>query len=167
MTEELPPPGGEIGSVGRRLADLQIVRGADWREAVAKAGQGADFRKILKALHLTTRRWPGCQTPAPLVTLFMAREILAGVADPSRIERLRFKHYVLRDRLGAGGFGEVFQVLNLNIDKIQAMTRILPHRLAAGSTEFLKRFRIEAKANARLESIGVPQIRETEFDTPT
>ncbi|MGL4463105.1 MAG: serine/threonine protein kinase [Planctomycetia bacterium] len=73
----------------------------------------------------------------------------------------------MRDRLGAGGFGEVYQVLNLNIDKIQAMKRILPQRLAGGSAEFVKRFRIEAKANARLESLGVPQIRETDFEGPT
>ncbi|MGL4463106.1 MAG: hypothetical protein ACRC1K_13240 [Planctomycetia bacterium] len=93
MTHQLPAPGGELGVVGQRLADLQIVRSADWRGAVASAGEGADLRRILKVLHLTTRQWTGCQKPAPLVTLFMAKEILAGLVDPSRIERLRFKHY--------------------------------------------------------------------------
>ncbi|MGL5095864.1 MAG: hypothetical protein ACRDD1_09760, partial [Planctomycetia bacterium] len=81
-TDELPPPGGEIGAVGRRLADLQIVRAADWRGAVAKAGEGADLEQILGVLRSETRKWAGCRTPAPLVTKFMADEILAGFTDP-------------------------------------------------------------------------------------
>ncbi|MGL5098057.1 MAG: serine/threonine protein kinase, partial [Planctomycetia bacterium] len=114
-----------------------------------------------------TRKWAGCRTPAPLVTKFMADEILAGFTDPLRIQRLRFKKYVLREQLGKGGFGEVFQVLNLDFDKIEAMKRILPDKMAANSAEFLKRFKIEAKANARLASIGVPQIRDTDFEGAT
>lgn len=73
-------------------------------------------------------------------------------------------NYKILEVIGRGGMGVVFKALDMNLEKIVALKMIDP--FLARDENFLKRFKTEAKALARLENInivGVYALRETEF----
>ncbi|MFO7525257.1 MAG: serine/threonine-protein kinase [Ignavibacteriaceae bacterium] len=73
-------------------------------------------------------------------------------------------NYKILEIIGRGGMGVVFKALDMNLEKIVALKMIDP--FLARDENFLKRFKTEAKALARLENInivGVYALRETEF----
>ena len=71
--------------------------------------------------------------------------------------------YQIEEVIGRGGMGTVYRAVDVALDKTVALKIISPH-LAEDET-FLKRFRAEAKALARLDAPGVVRVltlRETE-----
>jgi serine/threonine protein kinase len=72
--------------------------------------------------------------------------------------------YKILEVLGRGGMGIVFKALDTNLDKIVALKMIDP--FLAKDENFLRRFKTEAKALAKLEDrnvVNVHALRETEF----
>lgn len=72
--------------------------------------------------------------------------------------------YKIIEVLGRGGMGVVFKAMDLNLEKLVALKMIDP--FLARDENFLKRFKTEAKALAKLENINIVSVyalRETEF----
>jgi serine/threonine protein kinase len=67
-----------------------------------------------------------------------------------------FGRYRLVERLGSGGMGEVWRAYDTATNRIVAI-KLLPRHLAQDDT-FVKRFRREAEAAARLNSPHTLQI---------
>ena len=59
------------------------------------------------------------------------------------------KGYELRERVGAGGFGEVYRAYQPSVGREVAIKVILPER--ASNIDFIRRFEVEAQTIARLE----------------
>ena len=78
------------------------------------------------------------------LTLFQANEALQG-----RAARLVLGDYVILDKIGAGGMGQVFKARHRRMDRIVAI-KMLPSA-AIKSPEAVARFQREVKAAARLE----------------
>ncbi len=73
-------------------------------------------------------------------------------------------NYKIIEVIGRGGMGVVFKAMDLNLEKIVALKMIDP--FLARNDNFMKRFRTEAKALARLENaniVNVYALRETEL----
>ena len=73
-------------------------------------------------------------------------------------------NYKILEVIGRGGMGVVFKALDLNLEKIVALKMIDP--FLARDDNFLRRFKTEAKALAKLENVnivGVYALRETDF----
>ena len=107
-------------AVHRQLLDLELVVEPEWQEAVAAAataGAEASVTEILRRL---------CTVPfgrgllsgpdQTALTPFQLRRIGAARGD-----QLRLGGYVLRDRLGKGGMGEVFLAWELHPPRLVAL----------------------------------------------
>ncbi|OGU72990.1 MAG: hypothetical protein A2V93_00735 [Ignavibacteria bacterium RBG_16_34_14] len=73
-------------------------------------------------------------------------------------------NYKIIEVIGRGGMGVVFKALDLNLEKTVALKMIDP--FLARDENFLRRFKTEAKALARLDNrniVNVYALRETEF----
>jgi len=73
-------------------------------------------------------------------------------------------NYKIIEVIGRGGMGVVFKALDMNLEKTVALKMIDP--FLAKDENFLKRFKTEAKALAKLGNphiVGVYALRETEF----
>ncbi len=73
-------------------------------------------------------------------------------------------NYKIIEVLGRGGMGVVFKAMDINLEKIVALKMIDP--FLAKDENFLRRFKTEAKALAKLENpniVSVYALRETEF----
>lgn len=73
-------------------------------------------------------------------------------------------NYKILEVLGRGGMGVVFKAMDMNLEKIVALKMIDP--FLARDENFLKRFKTEARALAKLESqniVGVHALRETDY----
>ena len=73
-------------------------------------------------------------------------------------------NYKIIEIIGRGGMGVVFKALDLNLEKTVALKMIDP--FVAKDENFLKRFKTEAKALARLDNrniVNVYALRETEL----
>ena len=73
-------------------------------------------------------------------------------------------NYRILELLGRGGMGVVYKAEDVNLEKIMALKMIDP--MLSQDESFLKRFRTEAKALAKLENpniVTVHAFRETEF----
>ncbi len=77
------------------------------------------------------------------LTKFQAQSLCQGKADG-----LVLGNYVVLDRLGKGGMGEVFKARHARMDRVVAL-KVLPSA-ATKSAEAIKRFRREAKTVAKL-----------------
>lgn len=77
-----------------------------------------------------------------LLTPFQTEYLLAGRGD-----RLVLRQYVLLDRIGAGGMGEVFKARHRVLGRIDAVKVIRPDRLHGDDA--VRRFRQEARLAAR------------------
>src|SRR5262245_47994906 len=74
------------------------------------------------------------------------------------VEFQRISHYVIRNKLGAGGMGEVYLAEDTNLGRTVAI-KILPPEVAADPSR-LHRFIQEAKAASALKHPGVAGIHE-------
>ncbi len=73
-------------------------------------------------------------------------------------------NYKILEVIGRGGMGVVFKAMDMNLEKIVALKMIDP--FLARDENFLKRFKTEARALAKLENqniVGVHALRETEY----
>ncbi|HSD63982.1 MAG TPA: serine/threonine-protein kinase [Ignavibacteriaceae bacterium] len=73
-------------------------------------------------------------------------------------------NYKILEVIGRGGMGVVFKAMDMNLEKIVALKMIDP--FLARDENFLKRFKTEARALAKLENqniVGVYALRETEY----
>lgn len=73
-----------------------------------------------------------------------------------------FDHYRILGNLGEGGMGMVFKAVNIQLDKVVAVKMI-----AAGmamNKRFIERFKIEARALARLEDPNIVAIHDLRSD---
>jgi serine/threonine protein kinase len=73
-------------------------------------------------------------------------------------------NYKILEVIGRGGMGVVYKAMDLNLEKIVALKMIDP--FLARDENFLKRFKTEARALAKLENqniVGVHALRETEY----
>lgn len=78
-----------------------------------------------------------------LLTKFQAEQIDAGKGDS-----LSFGKYIIQEKLGAGGMGQVYKAYHPEAAKLVAIKVILPQ--GNWDTEFIKRFEREVKASEKL-----------------
>lgn len=78
-----------------------------------------------------------------LLTKFQAEQIDAGKGDS-----LTFGKYIIQEKLGAGGMGQVYKAYHPEAAKLVAIKVILPQ--GKWDTEFIKRFEREVKASEKL-----------------
>lgn len=72
----------------------------------------------------------------------------------------RLDHYLIQERLGAGGMGEVFLALDTKLDRKVAL-KVLPSAMAVSETR-LQRFRREARTLASLNHLNIVTIYSVE-----
>ena len=78
-----------------------------------------------------------------LLTKFQAEQIIAGKG-----ESLAFGKYIIQEKLGAGGMGQVYKAFHPEVAKLVAIKVILPQ--GKFDTESIKRFEREVKASEKL-----------------
>jgi len=78
-----------------------------------------------------------------LLTKFQAEQIIAGKGDS-----LTFGKYIIQEKLGAGGMGQVYKAYHPEAAKLVAIKVILPQ--GKFDTESIKRFEREVKASEKL-----------------
>ncbi|MBJ7432713.1 MAG: protein kinase, partial [Gemmataceae bacterium] len=78
-----------------------------------------------------------------LLTKFQAEQIIAGKG-----ESLAFGKYIIQEKLGAGGMGQVYKAYHPEVAKLVAIKVILPQ--GKFDTESVKRFEREVKASEKL-----------------
>jgi hypothetical protein len=116
------------------------------RQGLLEQGQLAEVKALVRTLpdgkemlaELVKRGW---------LTSFQAERVLQGKA-----EQLVLDKYVLLDRLGQGGMGEVFKARHRLMDRVVAL-KTLP--ASADGDDQLERFRREIRALARLSHPNV------------
>jgi hypothetical protein len=145
-----------LQAVREELIGLEIINESQWNEALARAGTRHELMVVLEELKKlpSTRRMRN-EPPPPLLTKFQANEILAGQA-----RKLRLGQYLIVDRLGAGGMGEVFKAWNLSLDRIEAI-KMLNSGDVSGSSTSIARFDREARVLAQLHHPCITTIFNT------
>jgi formylglycine-generating enzyme required for sulfatase activity/serine/threonine protein kinase len=78
------------------------------------------------------------------LTPFQSRQLLSGVGTP-----LVLGDYVLLDKLGSGGMGQVFKAQHRHMKRLVAVKLMLPDQVKDEGS--VRRFRREVEASARLE----------------
>ncbi len=166
----LPPPneGVTLTVLHRRL----ISRGSDcvpitceqFGKAVVGAGllSADEMQSFWKALPAADRPADGEAFAAALVragklTPFQAAETLA-----TRGMSLILGDYVLLDRLGAGGMGEVFLARHRHMKRIVALKVVSPQAMKDEAA--VKRFQREVEAAARLEHPNIVTAHDSRHD---
>src|SRR5262245_19085175 len=114
------------------LRSLPLLDSAQKAELAALEGRFSDPRSL--ARELVQRGW---------LTPFQANLLLTG-----RGQELDFGSYVLLQRLGEGGMGQVFKARNWKLGKLVALKIIRKDRLTQASA--VKRFFREIRAAAQL-----------------
>jgi serine/threonine protein kinase/WD40 repeat protein len=109
-----------------------ILPPAQMQELASRTDRPAEARKLLK--DLVKRQW---------LTRYQASMI-----DQGRTAELILGPYVLLDRLGEGGMGEVFRARHVRLERVVALKIIRTDRLKA--KDAVGRFEREAKAAAQL-----------------
>lgn len=152
-TPAVPP---QIAAVGEKIVQLQIIAKEQWEAALARASDVHDLRSILDALQgMPSHRRARGESQMPALSEHQAKLILEGQA-----KRLRLGPYLILDRLGAGGMGEVFRGWNLDLDRIEAVKTITSDEVT-GSTMGLARFDREARVLAQLAHPCITTIYST------
>jgi serine/threonine protein kinase len=131
-------PLSDTDRLGRNLEAIQLVTSEDFR-TVADIHQH-DPRRILNDLEAKG-----------VITAFQRSRLAEGKAD-----RLVMDEYVILDRIGIGGMGEVFKARNRALDRIEAIKT-----MNAGhdpSSSISQRFHREAKMLARIEHPSIVPI---------
>jgi len=108
-------------------------------DAVAKQVQGKNVEPRILAQKLIEKK---------LLTPYQVNQLLMGKG-----QQLLLGSYVLIDRLGEGGMGEVFRARHWKMDRVVAIKLIRKERLANETA--VKRFQREARAAAQLDHPNV------------
>ena len=152
------PPGGEdtaldpaVAALGKSLAELDIVDMETFCEICKTSRAGDDTALVVEGLKRAGK-----------LTSYQAEKLADGSIDD-----IRFDDYVLQEKLGEGGMGEVFKARNIHLGRLEAIKTVLH---VENKTETLsKRFQQEARVLARLEHPGITPIykvgrcRSTDF----
>ncbi|QDU59662.1 Serine/threonine-protein kinase PknB [Planctomycetes bacterium Pan216] len=150
-----------------KLLGLRLITEEQWDEAVRASGGSSDQRAIVNRFQDLPAEWyTGSDLKLSALTPFQIRQILADNA-----ELLRLQHYVILDRLGAGGMGEVFLARNLNLPRVEAVKTLLQHDTAPGEThvnsKLLDRFEREARVLAQLNHRYITTIHHAGWEGDT
>lgn len=133
-----------------RLLGLELITQQQWQAALDRLDGPPDVLRILNELQRVESHRDGRGGGRiPALTAFQVEQILAGNTD-----RLRLQHYIVLERLGAGGMGEVFKAWNLNLERLEAIKTIIQVDTGegtSGSTQGLARFEQEARVLAQLD----------------
>ncbi|MBL8793710.1 MAG: protein kinase [Planctomycetia bacterium] len=120
-------------SVGGLLGDLRRLQLLSAAQCEHLAGRGfADHTQLIQ--ELLRRSW---------LTPFQAKQVVDGQA-----ERLALGPYVVLDRLGEGGMGQVFKARHQRLDRLVALKVI--RKDFVGDREAVGRFYREIQATSRL-----------------
>jgi tRNA A-37 threonylcarbamoyl transferase component Bud32 len=114
------------------LRELRLAPAAAPGDLEEAARQAPDADVLLRGLVTGGR-----------LTLYQANEIALG-----RGRQLNLGNYLLLDKLGQGGMGQVYKALHRHLDRIDAVKVI--HADVVTDREAVARFRREARATARL-----------------
>ena len=125
----------------QNLSNSGLVADADLADAIDSLAP--DRRSDARAL---ARRLIDTE----LLTRFQAKAIYRG-----RIDRLSIGEYLVLELIGKGGMGKVYKALHRELQRIVAL-KVLNRDLAENS-EFVKRFRREMRAVARLSHPNIVQ----------
>src|SRR5262245_47404408 len=120
------------------LRDHHLLSPAQCAELLSGSGGSSDDPRAL-ARDLVGRGW---------LTPFQANRVAQG-----KTRELVLGPYVLLDRLGEGGMGQVFKARHPLMDRVVALKVIRADRL--GSPEAVQRFHREIKAAAKLSHPNV------------
>jgi len=131
------PPIGPVPTRDAFLASLKasrVIDDADWsslakQQAVIKAADGKALARVL--------------VEAGALTKFQATLIYQN-----KPKALQFGEYVVLDKIGAGGMGQVYKARHRRMKRLVAI-KVLP-KAAVNSAEAVKRFQREVEAAARL-----------------
>src|SRR5438094_8542526 len=100
---------------------------------------------------------PACGTPSPtVVTTAVPAAGLAGVPTAQRLARALGSKYEVRRLVGRGGFAEVYELWDVDLDRRLACKVLHPE--IAWTPGMIARFRQEAKALARLQHPAILAI---------
>lgn len=108
----------KLEQLGRRLIDAAIMTESEWRLGLKEAGPDASIEELFHRLERIKRPGPSGEDE-PIVTPYQTDLILA-----EQIEELRIGEYVIRERIGRGGMGEVFRGRSLD-NKLDVAIKIL------------------------------------------
>lgn len=135
------------------LVDTGLVTSDQWDRAARVVGDTQATLRILTQLmeHGTSVDLSGRPTQA--LTEFQVRQIMTGAG-----ERLRLAHYVIVDRLGQGGMGEVYKARDLTLNQLVAVKTISPQDGDTLDTKAHERFLREARLLTQLRHPGFPVI---------
>ncbi|MDX1945452.1 MAG: SUMF1/EgtB/PvdO family nonheme iron enzyme [Pirellulaceae bacterium] len=121
------------GALGEFLVGSGLVKGEDLAAAVASLPSAE-------------------QDPAALLVALQARKKLTkyqvALLKEGRGRELIFGDYLVLDRIGAGGMGQVFKALHRRMKRVVAVKQLPPETV--GSPEAVRRFQREVEAAARL-----------------
>ncbi len=132
FAERYPPIGidGLLNSIARAgLIESQLVQRLLNEVDPETAGNAARFGRLL--------------VEADLLTEYQRNLLVQGTAEP-----VVLGDYIILDRIGHGGMGQVYKARHRRMDRIVAL-KTLPDELA-GDSDALARFHREVKAAARL-----------------
>lgn len=139
----------------QRLIDLKLVESDQWDAAVEAAGSALELVPILNQLQHMESRWDsGCDEKFPVLTAFQTQKILVG-----KPEELWLDHYILLEKLGSGGMGDVFKARNTRLPRLEAIKTI--HRDdddPVDSALGIERFQREAQLLAQLHHSNLTTI---------
>ncbi|HMF19518.1 MAG TPA: serine/threonine-protein kinase, partial [Gemmataceae bacterium] len=140
-----------VASLLVTLREHKLLEGAPEAEIGALQGQFQDARLLAK--ELIARGW---------LTPFQVNQVFQG-----RAADLLLGSYVLLERIGEGGMGQVFKARNWKLGKVVALKVIRKERLSNSNT--IRRFHREMEAAAKLDHVNIvraydaDQIGDTHF----
>jgi eukaryotic-like serine/threonine-protein kinase len=152
-------------------ADPTLARGSavpmtseQFGKAIVKAGllSADDAQACWLAIPAAERprdaeAFAGALVKAGRLTPFQAGEVLAG-----RESSLVFGDYLLLEKLGAGGMGEVFKARHRHMKRIVALKLVSPQAMKDEAS--VKRFQREVEAAARLEHPNIVTAHDARQD---
>lgn len=109
----------------------------------------ADLRDLERQLSSDGRYWNSEAVASHLVQQGKLTEYQAHLLRQGETDGLVLGDYVVLDKIGVGGMGEVFKAVHRRMDRTVALKVLSPE--ATRSAELVARFQREAKAAARLE----------------
>lgn len=138
----------EAALAKKQLIDLQLLTAQEWDAAAEAAGTHHELVPILSQLQQMEASWEsGSDEKFPVLTSYQAQKVVAGKPD-----ELWLDHYVLLERLGSGGMGDVYKARNTRLPRLEAIKTIHTGHGTGGEsiTLGLERFQREAKLLTQL-----------------
>lgn len=125
-----------LGEFVQRLADSGLMSSEEiqtFHQSLPNAAQMREARELAWELVRAKR-----------LTEFQAKALYNG-----KLKKLVFGQYVILEKIGAGGMGQVFKAMHRAMERVVAL-KILPDE-SARSPDIVQRFQREVKAAARLQ----------------